>query len=199
MYTPKRYKQENETELLKFIDEFPFGILVASNNSTPIATHLPLLLEHRDEKNFLISHMAKANTQWNLFDKDQEVLAIFSGPHGYVSPKHYDKKQNVPTWNYIAVHAYGKAKILPSEKEKTLVLERTIKKLEHSYFKQWQSLDANYKNNMMKGIVAFEIEVSRMQGQFKLSQNKTNDEIKRVKSSFLDSEDGNEREIGKRM
>ena len=199
MYTPKKYKQEDKSELLRFIEAFPFGVLCISNKNRPIATHLPLLLEEKNGKTFLYSHMAKANHQWQNFHEDKEVLAIFSGPHGYVSPKHYNKKQNVPTWNYIAVHVYGKHNILEKDEEKITVLEKTINKLEASYFEQWKSLDSAYKINMVKEIVAFEIEVTEMLGQFKLSQNKPADEIKRVKETFLKSEDGSEKEIGKWM
>src|SRR6218665_543935 len=109
MYIPPYYREEDKNKLTGFMLAHNFANLISSNNNVPVATHLPFVIEQRGEKLFLVSHMAKANPQWQNF-ADNELLIIFQGPHAYISPQHYEKQQNVPTWNYIAVHAYGKAR-----------------------------------------------------------------------------------------
>ena len=128
-----------------------------------------------------------------------ETLVIFQGPHAYISPTHYEKKQNVPTWNYIAVHAYGKATLLKSQEQATEVLEKMINTYEAEYFEQWKQLSETYKSGMIKAIVAFEIEVTNLEGKFKLSQNKTKNEQQHIANAFENSNDTLEKNLSKEM
>ncbi|MCH5720029.1 FMN-binding negative transcriptional regulator [Niabella hibiscisoli] len=122
-------------------------------------------------------------------------LFFFSEPHAYISPAHYDKKESVPTWDYVAVHAYGTAKIIEEEQEKMQLLEQMIGFYEPGYQEQWNSLTDKFKSGMLKGIVAFEIEVTELQGQKKLSQNKTSVERQRIVAQLQQSNQGVERDI----
>jgi transcriptional regulator len=198
MYIPPYYREKDHQILVSFMKAHNFANLVSVADNIPIATHLPFVLEERDEKLFLVSHMAKANPQWESFNEN-ELLVIFQGPHAYISPDHYEKQQNVPTWNYIAVHAYGKAKIIDDPTDVWNLMERTIHNFEEKFFAQWKSLSPEYVSGMLKAIVAFEIEVTRLDGKFKLSQNKTKNEQQHIISSFEKSEDSVQREIAKEM
>ena len=198
MYIPSYYLQSNESELIDFMKSFNFASLISSTNDNIRATHLPFVIEQRAEKLFLVSHLAKANQQWNDFF-EKELLIIFQGPHGYVSPSHYEKQQNVPTWNYIAVHAYGKATIIDNETAVIKLMEKMITSFESGFMQQWNTLSTDYKMAMLKGIVAFEIEVTKLEGKFKLSQNKTKKEQENIAIHFSNSSNQNEKELSKQM
>ena len=111
MYIPKYFAETDEENLLAFMREYNFATLVTAAGDFPTAAHLPFIIEKRDEKIVLSAHMAKANLQWQQFE-NKEALVIFQEPHAYVSPLLYGEKNNVPTWNYVAVHTYGKARVL---------------------------------------------------------------------------------------
>lgn len=198
MYIPKQYQIEDRKKLISFIQTYNFAIVITIENNTPIATHLPFIIEERGEELYLLSHLAKANPQWKTFEQHENVLIIFSGPHAYVSPSHYEKLQNVPTWNYTAVHVYGKATLLENIDQKTALLEKSIQLFEPSYLKQWQQVatENNYREKMMNAIVAFEIKASHMQGKFKLSQNKTVNEQQNIVLAYSNSHSPIENELG---
>lgn len=198
MYIPNYYKETDFDTLFAFMKSHSFAILVSSGNNLQ-ATHLPFVIEKREEKIYLVSHQAKVNPQWQQFNSSNELLVIFQGPHGYVSPTHYEKKQNVPTWNYIAVHAYGKATIIESSTAVINVLEKMIMTYEPHYYKQWQELSQEYINGMIQGITAFEIEVTKLEGQYKLSQNKTQNEKQAIIVTFDNTNDCTLSELGKEM
>lgn len=198
MYIPTYYQEKDEHKLIEFMEANNFALIINSFNNVPIATHLPFVIEKRENKIFLVSHMAKANPQWETFAKD-EVLVVFQGPHAYISPKHYEKQQNVPTWNYIAVHAYGKPRIINEPQEVVSLMERTINTFEKDFFKQWKDLSSEYVNGMLKAIVAFEIEVTKLEGKFKLSQNKTKNEQQNIINSFEKSDDNDIKGIADEM
>ncbi|MCW3085647.1 MAG: FMN-binding negative transcriptional regulator [Bacteroidetes bacterium] len=198
MYIPSYYQEKDEAQLLGFMTAHNFANLISSSNNSPTATHLPFVIEKRGDKVFLVSHMAKANLQWQLFP-EAELLIIFQGPHAYISPTHYEKKQNVPTWNYIAVHAYGKAKIIDKQEDVLNLMERTIHNFEKEFYEQWKQLSPEYVNGMLKAIVAFEIEVTKLEGKFKLSQNKTKHEQQNIINTFEKSDDSIQKEIAEEM
>lgn len=198
MYIPPYYHETDEHKLIEFMQAHSFATMVNSQNNQLRATHLPFIIEKRGNKIYLISHMAKANPQRKEFTGN-DLLIIFQGPHGYISPAHYEKKQNVPTWNYIAVHAYGKAETINEHDSVIEVLEKTIMNYEAPYYKQWKELSDEYKNGMIKGIVAFEIEIVRLEGKFKLSQNKTKNEQQNIISAFEKSGDSMQAGIAEEM
>ncbi len=177
--------------------DFNFATLVTSENDFPTATHLPFIIEKRAEKVILSAHLAKANLHWKQFDK--ELLVIFQEPHAYVSPLLYGEKQNVPTWNYVAVHAYGRAKIFDVS-ENLKLLEKQIESYDPNYFQtDWQEISGDYKTNLAKGVVAFEIEVTDLQAKKKLNQNKTGQTAENVIEAFEKSERQNEQLIAEYM
>ena len=117
MYIPKPFEQQDLEKSIAFMNAYNFAIIVSTQNEIPIATHLPFIVEEKNSEILLLSHISKANPQWNTFI-DKEVLVIFSEPHAYISPSLYEHTQNVPTWNYLAVHAYGKIKLAETEEKK---------------------------------------------------------------------------------
>ncbi len=146
----------------------------------------------------IISHFAKANGQWNDIAKSN-VLVIFSEPHAYISPKNYDKELNVLIWNCILVNAYGRGKIIAETELVSALLEDTVDTFEVGYSQQWNRLPEDYKTKMANGIVAFEILVTELQAKEKLSQNKSENEGKKIISSLSLSKDSNETVIADYM
>jgi len=190
MYTPKHYQGKGIDEAIAFIKRFNFGIITTSIDGIPIATHLPFVVSKKDNIMILTSHFAKANKQWEHICSKQN-LVVFNEPHSYVSPKHYNKLENVPTWNYISIHAYGKAQIITEKKEVYKVLEDMMDNFEPEYKNQWNTLSNEYKTKMSNGIVAFQIEISDLQTKEKLSQNKKENERRSIIDSFASSDDIN--------
>ena len=172
MYTPHAFRFQDDQEMIRFIQQYSFATMVTCLDTIPVATQLPFLVEDRTDKLLLSSHFAVANDQAKHIVNDTSLI-IFTEPHAYISPQHYDKKESVPTWDYIAVHAYGKARLLTDDRSKIQLLERMIHYYDPVYMHQWKELSDTFKSRMIKGIVAFEMEVTQLQGQKKLSQNKT--------------------------
>lgn len=170
MYVPK-YAQNNDFSAIKeFIKQNGFGILVSQSEHKLMATHIPM--EFSPDETKLTGHISRANQQWKKFDAALEVLAIFTGPHAYISPSWYDH-ENVPTWNYIAAHAYGKINILEGEK-----LHQSLKQLVDKYESasthpvSLESMSPDYVKKAIQGLVCFEITITNIEGTYKLSQNR---------------------------
>lgn len=198
MYIPSFNKFPDEQEIIAFMRRYSFATIITTMDGLPTATHLPFLVKEENGKITLRSHFAKANPQWKAITENTS-LVIFTEPHAYISPNNYETEKNVPTWNYIAVHAYGKARLLESVEEKTELLRHTINTFEADYLKQWQGLPEDYKLKMMNGITAFEIEVTDLQAKKKLSQNRSDKEIENIIHSLEKSEDSNVSEIAEYM
>ncbi|WP_374950469.1 FMN-binding negative transcriptional regulator [Mucilaginibacter sp.] len=195
MYIPKINQLTDRQRAIDFMRKYSFAAIVTVVDGRPTATHLPFVIEQRGDNIMLISHFAKANHQAaDIFACTP--LVIFTEPHAYISPTHYEKQQNVPTWNYIAVHAYGEA--IPVEDAAT-VLEKTINFYEAEYLQQWNSLSSDFKVKMMNGIVAFEITVTDLQAKSKLSQNRSDTEQQNIISAFAKSGNYNEQQIAAYM
>lgn len=191
MYTPKINKLADINEILDFINRFSFGMLISRGGDRIIGTHIPILANNDPAQLKLHAHIALANNQWKDIE-GQEVLVIFTEPHAYISTTNYLKEENVPTWNYVAVHIYGKATILHEADEIMDVMDRTMITYERAYHEKWQKLSDDFKNKMLKGIVAFRIDVTEIQGKAKLSQNKTEQEIRNIIGSLKASTSPNE-------
>lgn len=188
----------DKQEAISFMQKYSFATIVTVANGIPSATHLPFIIEQRGDTVVLISHFAKANHQSaDVFGCTP--LVIFTEPHAYISPAHYEKELNVPTWNYLAVHAYGNATLIDNKAQVAQILEKTISFYEADYLIQWNSLPDDYKSKMMNGIVAFEIVVDDLQGKSKLSQNRTEQERNNIMSALAKSADKNEQEIADYM
>lgn len=171
MYVPSAYQFSSPAEVLAFMRQYHFACLVSHSNSRLIATHLPFLLQAQGDELRLLSHLAKANPQAHALEQ-QEVLVIFSEPHAYISPTWYASAPNVPTWNYVAVHAYGQVRIL-DEQATYALMEQTVAHFEPQHKEVfWDKLPANYRNSLLAEVVAFELTVTRIEAQKKLSQQK---------------------------
>lgn len=180
MYTPKQFALDDLGAQHAVIDACDFGVVISSGAAGLFATHIPLLLAP-DEGRFgtLYGHIAKANPHGKLFDGG-EVLVVFNGPHGYVSPTWYsDRSMNVPTWNYVAVHAYGVPETIENAAE---VLDRVARKYEADRPNGWSmgELKENLREMLPQQVVAFRLPIARIEGKAKLSQNKPKAERERV-------------------
>lgn len=194
MYIPKTNLTTDKIEIVAFMKQFSFATIITSKDNFPIATHLPFVVTTKGDNIILTSHFAKLNEQWRDIENNK-VLVVFSEPHAYISTKNYDKKLNVPTWNYISVHAYGQGNLI-TEIEKTFeILEKTIDYYETSYKREWDNFPEDYKLRMSKGIVAFEILITDLQAKKKLSQNRTEIEKKKIIDTLSNSKDTNEQLI----
>jgi len=198
MYIPKHFQVEDHAEIIEFMRRYSFATLINTKNNYPEATHLPFIIDQIGDKLILSSHFAKANSQAEYVETNPS-LVIFTEPHAYISPANYEKEQNVPTWNYIAIHAYGDAKIVHDEEDKLAMLEKMIGFYDTGYMVQWQSLPMDYKLKMIKGIVAFDITVDDLQAKKKLSQNRSEKEKDNVINRLDKSPQSNEQEIATYM
>ena len=198
MYVPKAFQLKDTNEAVRFMQRFSFATLINISNNVPVATHLPFVVKHNNGQVILSSHLAKPNTQANDLVNGTS-LVIFSEPHAYVAPKHYEKELNVPTWNYIAVHAYGEATIVDDETQKLESLKEMITSYDNDYLKQWETIPADFKSKMSKGIVVFDILVTDLQGKKKLSQNRSDFDKHAVTEALSKSKDINEKIISDYM
>ncbi|EJQ02062.1 FMN-binding negative transcriptional regulator [Bacillus paranthracis] len=151
------------------MEQNSFATLFSQHNGEPYATHLPLLLNR--ETLTLHGHFARPNEQWKDIG-NQQVLAIFQGPHSYISPSWYETNNAVPTWNYVAVHVYGELKFVEDEQELIDSLQELVHKYEdpESAY-SLNDVDPNYMGGLSKGIVGFKVKINKIEGKAKLSQN----------------------------
>ena len=198
MYIPHSYKNENLDEIREFITKNSFGILVNQLDGKPWATHLPLeLATNSNGKEILEGHIAKANPQWKAFEDNSKVLCIFNGPHAYVSSSWYQEEE-VPTWNYIAVHIYGTLKIL-SELDTMAALHRLVDKYEMNSTNPLSLNDLSPKTlRQVKGVVGFQIEIDEIQAAYKLSQGRAHDHA-RIIEELGNQDHAGSKEIASRM
>lgn len=181
MYIPKINKIGDHKEIFNFVRANNFGIMVNCMDDCPVATHIPM--ELTEGKNGLWTvqlHIAKANLHWKSFEINDKTLLIFTGPHAYISSSWY-ASVSVPTWNYSAVHLYGKARILATSELKML-LEKQIDAYEINSEKpsKMSDYEENYIDNLMRAVVGIEILVEDIQAKYKLSQNKGEQDVKNV-------------------
>ena len=198
MYIPKINLTTDKDEIVLFMRQFSFATIITSKDNLPVATHLPFVVTFQQDNVILTSHFAKANQQWQEIENNQ-VLVIFSEPHAYISTKNYENEINVPTWNYISIHAYGQGNIITETEEVFKVLEATINNYDTSFKQQWDKLPEDYKLKMANGIVAFEIHVTELQAKKKLSQNRTDLEKQKIIDTLSKSNDTNEQLIAEFM
>jgi transcriptional regulator len=171
MYLPAAFAETDTSKIHEFMDRHGFATLISQGSAGMIASHLPLLLEPEAGRNgTLFGHMARANPQWK--DVRGDVLAIFAGPHAYVSPSWYEEEGTVPTWNYVAVHAYGVFRLVEDRDGLLEILRKSVRTYEGSRPEPWPfDESAKHVDTMLKAIVGFRIEIGRLEGKWKLSQN----------------------------
>lgn len=197
MFTPTHYKNEDINEIKDFLVNNSFGILVNQVDGKPWATHIPLELDIDSNGNdILVGHIAKANPQWKYFQENTQVLCIFNGPHSYVSSSWYQEEE-VPTWNYIAVHVYGTLEI-QSEEELLDSLHKLVDKYEKNSKEPISINDMSTKTmRQIKGVVGFQIKVEDIQATYKLSQGREHDHPKII--SELEQNDASSKAVAEVM
>lgn len=174
MYLPKTFEVTDLSTLHEFIETYSFGTLVTVAGEQPIATRLPLLLDRTSgRQGTLLGHVARANPQWRSFDGDRQCLAMFDGPHAYVSPSWYATAPAVPTWNYATVHVYGIPRPIHDADQLSALVDKLVSAYEAGKPQPWPgTLPADFKAAMLKAIVGFAIEIDRIEGKFKMGQNR---------------------------
>lgn len=173
MYIPEHFNETDPARISALIEGHRFGMLVTAPEGVPFVSHLPFLFEHSaGSQGKLLGHMARANPQWQHFSTGREVLAVFQGPHAYVSPSWY-LSAGVPTWNYAVAHLRGKPLLIEGESELEALLEQLTHVHESHMPNPWKpDLTGERRSKLLNMIVGFEIEVTHIQGKFKLSQNR---------------------------
>jgi len=171
MYTPPYNRMENRAEIVDLMRAHNFCLLVTGAGGELHGTHLPCLVDERGDRMVIELHMAKANPQWQQFF-DDEVLVVFSGPHGYVSPRWYARAPAVPTWNYAAVHAYGTVAVVDERQAKHAAQRRLVAAHDPEWLAEFDGLAQDYLDPMLSAIVVFEVAVTRLDARWKLSQNR---------------------------
>jgi transcriptional regulator len=189
VYIPEHFRLRNDEDAVRFMRANPFAILISSNGTEPFATHLPLSVDEVDRKVVLRGHVAKANPHWRYLEQQPQCFVIFHGPHSYVSPSNYAARESVPTWNYAAVHLYGNARLFSTPEDLLGMLYELMGTFEPAYAEHWASLDEAYRHRMLSHIVGFEITATRIEGKFKLSQNRSREDQANVIASLGKAED----------
>lgn len=189
MYVPKHNRQEDRSALLAYMRAYSFATLTTSGSGGLTATHLPFVIEEQQGRITLLAHMAKANPQWRDFAGGGDALVIFMQPHAYVSPRLYDSRQNVPTWNYVAVHAYGRPLLIEERAAKLELQKKLIAQYDMGYLEQMAELPESYIDAKLAAIVSFSIEVTRIDARYKLSQDKNPAERERIERELEASGD----------
>lgn len=201
MYDISHFKAHQYEEVMQFMKANPFVMICGiDENQKPVATHVPILIEKRDEKIFLIGHVMRKQLHTIAFEKNNQVLVVFTGSHSYVSASNYEQQNTASTWNYKAVHASGKMKFLDEEKLLEL-LKNLTNKFENNLHSPSlvEKMDTNYVKQLMQAIVAFEIEVEEIDHVFKISQNKDEKTRERIINSLEIGVNSGANEMAKEM
>jgi len=197
MHIPKLYREEDSELIVKFLKQNNFPALVTFDGEKPIATHLPVEITQTETGGLTIySHMSKANPQWKSFG-GQEVLLIFQGAHTYISPRWYNHV-NVPTWNYMMVHVYGKVRIVEGDELYSL-LGRLVRQHEVDSNYRLESLPQDFVKKEMNGTVGFVVDVTRMDAGYKLSQNRNDEDHANIIRELEGRGDVNSMEVAEEM
>jgi transcriptional regulator len=181
MYIPPAFAETDVSRLHDAIERYSFAVLVSNGSGELFGSHLPLLIDRsQGQRGTLLGHMARANPQWRSA-ADQEVLVVFHGPHTYISPAWYEAPQTVPTWNYIAVHANGRLELIEDEAETLAILNRTVENYEAHLARPWRLEESpEFVGRLAAQIVAFRIPIERLEGKWKLNQNRPVEQRQRV-------------------
>jgi transcriptional regulator len=200
MYVNPINRWEDEPEIISFIQKNGFATLISQGNGRPLATHLPFVLDQNESGKAIISgHIAKANSQWKAIPEQGEVLVMFQGPHAYISSSWYNH-ENVPTWNYLAVHVYGKIKIIEGEE-----LLNHLKKLTDTYESgrpnrvSVEGMSLEYLESQVRALVGFEIQITEVQASAKLSQNRDQTNLQNIITELSKSDVDLDQKVAEEM
>ena len=175
MHIPKLYREEDKAKILDFIRQNDFAVLVTHDGEKPVASHLLMEVLEEGETLFINGHMSRANPQWKTFEMNPEILVIFHGAHTYISPTWYNHV-NVPTWNYQSIHVYGKPRLVTDYDEAYSILKRLVDRYESNGHYKLETLPQDFVEKEIRGIMAFQIEVTRVEANYKLSQNRKDED-----------------------
>jgi len=197
MFVPKYAQNNDVAEIKEFIKQNSFGILISQSSQKLMATHIPLQFSQDESR--LFGHISKGNPQWRKFEPETQVLAIFPGPHAYISSSWYDH-ENVPTWNYIAAHVYGTIRIIEGD-ELYEALKHLVNKYEAASARpvSVETMSPEYVRQSMKGIVGFEITISAIEAAYKLSQNRDQKNHQQIIQELEKRNDPGSLQIGNEM
>ena len=200
LYVPEHFAERDLPALHAFLDDNGFATLISPDPVDPTVTHLPLLLDREPGgQGMLRGHVARSNPHWRTLETQPEVLAIFQGPHAYVSPSWYGSHPSVPTWNYAVVHVHGNVRLIHDKAALELLVRRLVQRYESPRPQPWpMQLPSDYQGRMLAEIVGFEITITRITGKFKLSQNRPADDRERVVAA-LEAGTGAEQELARLM
>jgi transcriptional regulator len=201
VYLPPAFSETRPAVLVGHIERHDFGLLVSHGTAGFVASHIPFLVERRDEELHLLGHLARPNPQVEDLGQGGEVLAIFSGPHTYISPRWYAGGPSVPTWNYVDVHAYGTVRLIEDREWLHRLLRRLAERHEAGNPAPWriEDLPEAYLEGMLSGIIGLDIAVSRLEGKFKLSQNRPAADHPCIIAALEQSDDENSLAVAKLM
>lgn len=199
MYIPKKYNITDVNEIIDFVETNSFATIVTMKDNKPIATHLPLRLSKKEDTYYLNVHFAYGNPQWHTLAENEQVLVMFQGPHAYISSSWYSH-EDVPTWDYQAVHIYGKASVLVKEelvKDLTSMLEKYEAHREQPVL--WNRLSPSLLERELKGIVGFQVKIEDIQASYKLSQNQNDTDFHNIIENLQKEDDPNASAIAEQM
>lgn len=201
MYVPPSFSETDLEKLHEYIDRHSFATLISQAGTEPFATHLPLPLDRgQGPQRTLVGHMARANSHGQTA-AGQRVLAIFHGPHAYISPSWYETANVVPTWNYVTVHVYGTLRLIEDQSRLSALIHRMVERYESTQPNPWllDSQDEAFVSKMLDAIVGFEIEIDRIEGKWKLSQNHSLERREKVVRQLRTSDNSDARQIADLM
>lgn len=198
MYIPKQYRM-NQDEAVQMMKSYPFALMVTVDGTRPLATHIPLEIREEEGKIYASGHIAYGNMQKKTLDNNRDVLLIFQGPHAYISSSWYEIDE-VPTWDYLAVHAYGTARVINGDELKS-ALDTMLKRYEshRDNGRLWDTFDPELLESEMKGIVGFDIEITSIQGAAKMSQNRSDSDYKSIVAELEKSNEHGEKQVAQWM
>jgi transcriptional regulator len=201
VYLPPAFTEARPEALIEHIERYDFGLLMSHGAGGLIASHIPFLVKHDGDRLHLHAHLARPNPQVGHLARGDEVLAIFHGPHAYISPSWYTSGPSVPTWNYADVHAYGIVRLVEDADWLRQLLRRLSERHEARNPDPWQMQDLpeTYLGGMMKGIVGLDIAVTRLEGKYKLSQNRPAADRPRVVAALEAQSDADARAVARLM
>ena len=201
MYNPRSYRKEDVSELHGFVRRYNFAVLFTHVNGESFATHLPFMIDpERGPLGTLIAHMARANPHWRAFEGAAQSLVVFMGPHAYISPAWYEEQETVPTWNYTVVHASGRVRLVEDTARLREMVMRLVAQHESPLGNPWDLRKAEAViDTELKGIVGFEIPIDRLEGKFKLNQNRSAEDREGVIRALEKSTHPDEREVARLM
>jgi transcriptional regulator len=194
VYVPKPFRL-GDPEAIAFMRSHPFAILVTVDDRRPVATHLPVQVHEDGEHLRITGHIASGNIQRFTFEQPNEAMVIFHGPHAYISSSWY-KEEDVPTWNYVAVHAYGRIRKL-SHQELQAELKKLLERYEGSreHGRLWHTFKPELLERYMKAVVGFCVDVTKVEGKAKMSQNRSNEDYQNIVAHLVASQDPREGEV----